>query len=147
MPDHREYDTRLAAYAVIARDGAVLLVRLNGTGATGHWTLPGGGVELHESPEDGAVREVLEETGHTVELVRLLGVHSLVLEPSQARYSVLPRTLRSIRVVYEATVTGGELRHEADGTTDQARWVPLADVPGLDRVSLVDVGLGYAGLR
>ena len=28
-----------------------------------------------------------------------------------------------------------------DGTTDEARWFPLAEVPGLARVELVDVGL------
>jgi len=146
VPDHRAYDTRLAAYAVIARDGRVLLVRLDDGGATGRWTLPGGGVDLHERPEDGAVREVLEETGHTVELLRPLGVDSLVLEPGGDRHAVLTRTLRSIRVVYEGRITGGELRHETGGGTDQARWVPLAEVPGLDRVSLVDIGLGFAGL-
>lgn len=147
MPEHRDYDTRLAAYAVIVREAHVLLVRLNGAGARGAWTLPGGGVELHERPEDGAMREVLEETGHTVELTRLLGVDSLVLQPGQARFSVLRRTLRSIRVVYEARLTGGELRDEVNGSTDRATWVPLPEVGGLDRVSLVDVGLGYAGLR
>jgi 8-oxo-dGTP diphosphatase len=39
-------------------------------------------------------------------------------------------------------VVGGSLRHEADGTTDEARWVPLAEVADLDRVDLVDIGLG-----
>ena len=49
---------------------------------------------------------------------------------------------RGIRVVFEATIVGGELRHEVDGSTDEARWIPLADVPDLPRVELVDVGLG-----
>jgi len=36
---------------------------------------------------------------------------------------------------------GGELCHEVEGTTDEARWIPLADVPSLPRVALVDVAL------
>jgi 8-oxo-dGTP diphosphatase len=51
------------------------------------------------------------------------------------------RPLRSVRVVFEAEIVGGELTHEVDGTTDEARWVPLADVPTLDRVGLVDAAL------
>ena len=50
--------------------------------------------------------------------------------------------LRLVRIVYGAHVVGGSLRHEADGTTDEARWVPLAEVADLDRVDLVDIGLG-----
>jgi 8-oxo-dGTP diphosphatase len=52
-----------------------------------------------------------------------------------------------VRVVFAATVIGGELTHEVDGTTDEARWFDLAEVADLPRVSLVDVALGYAGLR
>jgi hypothetical protein len=44
-------------------------------------------------------------------------------------------------VVYEAAVVGGHLRDEVDGTTDEARWIALAEVPLLARVDLVDIGL------
>ena len=47
------------------------------------WTLPGGGVELDETIEDGAVREVLEETGYDVELGRILGVDTIVVAPEE----------------------------------------------------------------
>jgi len=40
------------------------------------WTLPGGGVELNESPEEAIVREIAEETGFTVQLQRLVGVYT-----------------------------------------------------------------------
>jgi 8-oxo-dGTP diphosphatase len=49
--------------------------------------------------------------------------------------------MKSVRVVYGARVVGGELTHEVDGTTDEARWIPLADVPSLARVPLVDAAL------
>jgi len=49
--------------------------------------------------------------------------------------------LYAMRVVYRATVTGGDLRNEVDGSSDEARWFPLDEVAGLKRVSLLDIAL------
>ncbi|MBT3817459.1 MAG: NUDIX domain-containing protein [Candidatus Magasanikbacteria bacterium] len=40
------------------------------------WNLPGGGLETGESPWDGVIREIKEETGFHVEVTKLLGVYS-----------------------------------------------------------------------
>ncbi|MFH1089920.1 MAG: NUDIX domain-containing protein [Candidatus Uhrbacteria bacterium] len=40
------------------------------------WNLPGGGLEKGESPWQGVIREVKEETGLNVEATRLAGVYS-----------------------------------------------------------------------
>jgi 8-oxo-dGTP diphosphatase len=135
-----EYDSRLAAYAVLVDDRERVLLALWNEVAEPLWTLPGGGVELDETIEAGAVREVREETGYDVELGRVLGVDTIVVAPEE-RTVDRDRWFRGIRVVYDAVVVGGKLRDEVDGTTDEARWIPLADVPDLARVELVDVGL------
>lgn len=135
-----DYDTRLAAYAVIVDEQDRLLLALWNEALERQWTMPGGGVELHETPEAGVVREVREETGYDVELDGLLLVDTRDVEPEH-RLNGSGRWLRSVRVVYRAHVVGGELTHEQDGTTDEARWIPLAEVPGLPHVSLVDVVL------
>jgi len=135
-----EYDSRLAAYAVLVDDRERVLLALWNEVAEPLWTLPGGGVELDETIEAGAVREVREETGYDVELGRVLGVDTIVVAPEE-RTVDRDRWFRGIRVVYDAVVVGGKLRDEVDGTTDEARWIPLADVPDLARVGLVDVGL------
>lgn len=141
--DYRDYDTRLAAYAVIVqeREGRnhVLLALWNESDLP-RWTMPGGGVELAESVEQAAVRELREETGYAVELTGLLGVHSFVLPP-HVRVNATDRPLKSVRVVFSARIVGGQLTHEVAGTTDEARWFPIDEVASLEQVSLVGIAL------
>jgi len=136
-----EYDTRLAAYAVIVDDQDRVLLALWNELDEPLWTLPGGGVDLHETAEEGAVREVREETGYDVVLDGLLGVDTLVTAPEDR---ILPseRWQKSVRVVFRAHVVGGELTQELDGTTDEARWFPRAEVPRLARIGLVEKFVG-----
>jgi len=135
------YDTRLASYAVIRDDeGRILLALWNEAADGPRWTLPGGGVELHETVEEGAVREVREETGYDVVLDRLLTVDTYVI-PGSRRHLETDRSMKAVRVIFSATVTGGELTPEVDGTTDEARWFTLEEAARLPRVSLVDVAL------
>ena len=42
------------------------------------WVLPGGGVELNESPVDAIIREIVEETGFTVKVDRFVGLYTPV---------------------------------------------------------------------
>jgi ADP-ribose pyrophosphatase YjhB (NUDIX family) len=109
-------------------DGRVLLVRASPRDdAPGSWGLPGGGIEHGEAPRDAAVREYQEETGLAIELAGLRGVLSDVV-PLPARGLVM----HTDRVVYDARIVGGSLRHELDGTSDLAEWVEperMAELP------------------
>jgi len=71
--ERHDRDVRVGAYAVLVDDRQRILLALWNEGPTPAWTVPGGGVEEGETPEEAAVREVREETGYDVELVRLLG--------------------------------------------------------------------------
>lgn len=60
------------AGVVVREDGRVLAAK---RADNGRWEAPGGVLELDESPEDGAAREVWEETGIRVAVDRLTGVY------------------------------------------------------------------------
>ncbi|MDW4905833.1 NUDIX domain-containing protein [Streptomyces sp. ADMS] len=130
---------RVAAYAVVVRNGQILLAR-SPDGAGGHeWVLPGGGMEHGEDPYDTVRRELMEETGYRIDVTGLLGIDS-------SRRTFTHRRRRQedhqgLRLVYEGLITGGELRPETNGSTDLAAWHDLGAMSGLTKVGLVDVGL------
>ncbi|MFZ3452542.1 NUDIX hydrolase [Arthrobacter sp. 7Tela_A1] len=135
----KNFDVRIGAYAVVIRNGSILLAHWNQHGNSA-WTLPGGGLEFGEDAPTAAVREVAEETGYSVELAGLLGVDSHFVPPAKRMHGE-GRMLHALRIVYRAEVTGGSLASETSGSTDQAAWFPLDEVPSLERVGLVDVAL------
>jgi 8-oxo-dGTP diphosphatase len=144
--DFRDYDTRLAAYAAIVDDAdRILLTWFNGSATSAPcWTMPGGGVEFDESLEDAVVREVMEEAGYVVEVGHLLVTHHWVAPATAER-----RPYKAQRLVFHATITGGELgTTEVGGSTDFARWHRLSDVPGLEaRADIVDVSVAALTAR
>lgn len=138
-------DMRVAAYAVVTDDGGRLLLARWIEGRRVAWTMPGGGLEPGESPEAAVRRELREETGYSVKVGELLGIHSRVIPASQ-RVNDSDQPLHTLRIVYRASVSGGRLQYETDGSTDMAAWFPLASVAELQRVKLVDISLRMAGL-
>lgn len=129
MPDRRRLQ-RLAAYAVVLRDGAVLLTRLSARVSREEvWTLPGGGVDHGEEPRDAVVREVREETGLDVTVGRTAWVHTG--RRPNARWNGRRVDVHSVRLVYDGHVpvdAPAPRVLEVDGTTADARWWPVADV-------------------
>ena len=129
---------RLAAYGLAVQERAVLLVKVRHRDGSHSWTLPGGGVEPLEDPFDTVIREFTEETGYTAQTQRLLGVDSRVIPAGD---SWRGQAHQNIGIFYQVTIIGGALRQELNGDTVDPTWVALDDVAGLERSSLVDVGL------
>jgi ADP-ribose pyrophosphatase YjhB (NUDIX family) len=61
---------------VVGDDQELLLVKRSVEPQIGQWCLPGGFIELGESPEQAALRELKEETGLSGKIDKLLGVTS-----------------------------------------------------------------------
>ncbi len=71
------YENPVPATAAVVFDtnGAVLLVKRNVEPKKGQWCLPGGFLEVGETPEEGCLRELKEETNLEAQIDRLLGVY------------------------------------------------------------------------
>ncbi|WP_203434172.1 NUDIX hydrolase [Jiangella asiatica] len=134
---------RISAYVICEDDdGRLLLARCIGWDDGPRWTLAGGGLDPGEQPRDGALRELTEETGYTGELEALIGVDAFRLVTTDAPPEGYDGDdFYAVRIVYRGRVTGGELTHEVDGTTDLAAWVPRDEIRTLDAVELVTIGV------
>jgi ADP-ribose pyrophosphatase YjhB (NUDIX family) len=105
--------------AVVVDQGRVLLVRRGREPLKGHWSLPGGMLELGESLEAGVIREIREETGLTVEplqLVELLDRIHRDGERIRFHYIIADYLCRVVR---------GELKAASDA--DAVRWVERSE--------------------
>jgi 8-oxo-dGTP pyrophosphatase MutT (NUDIX family) len=69
--------------AVIDGRGRILLVK---RADNGKWAMPGGALEVGETPAEGVVREVLEETGIDCRILSLVGVFDSRLCGTMSRH-------------------------------------------------------------
>jgi 8-oxo-dGTP diphosphatase len=129
---------RVGAYG-ICRDeaGRVLLARNSPLSSfPGLWTLPGGGVEQGEHPDDAVVREFGEETGLSVKVEAL---HSVTADVFRLPTGELEHT---DRIIYDVRVTGGSLRFETQGTTEHVEWIAQTDLSDLPLMPFTAAVLG-----
>lgn len=127
---------RLSSYGLLIRDERILLTRLGEKEpGKGLWTLPGGGFEKSESPEEAAVREIEEETG----LRATLG--PLLLAETTFRKFDDGRELYMCRFYFTVASWEGTERAETNGWTDAIEWHPLHDLESLPLADVVEIGL------
>jgi len=102
----------------------VLLTRRSDNGL---WCLPGGAVDPGESVIESCEREVLEETGLVVRLVRLIGIYS---DPDKVIVYPDGNKVHMIVMSFEVEQIGGKLSL-SDETTD-ARFFAVAEAVQMD---------------
>ena len=108
----REGKLRLGCSAVIfdREHKKVLLTRRTDNGM---WCLPGGAMDSGESAAEACIREVWEETGLKVEVLRLVGVYS---DPDQLVIYPDGHKAHIVALSFEAGVIGGELGLSSETT-------------------------------
>ena len=111
---------QIAVGAVVVDSGNLLMVKRGQEPAKDLWSLPGGRVMKGEYLNSAVAREVMEETGLTIEVDRLLGIFEVVGDP---HYVILD---------FMATLGGGGPDPVAGDDVADAKWVPLDDVAKLD---------------
>ena len=95
----------------------LLLVRRSVDPKKGWWCLPGGFMELQETPEEAGLRELAEETGLSGKIDMLLGVTS----NHSTAYTTVMLTGFLIRS-YNGDLYAGD-------DADDARWFAYEDLP------------------
>ncbi len=101
---------------IVARKGKVLLIKRSTDPDKGMYAVPGGYLDRGESVEDAAKREVKEETGLDVEIVKFVGIRS---HPNRYR--------QIVEIAYIAKVFSGNEK-TGDGV-DSILWVDPTNLP------------------
>ena len=122
----REYPERpiIGVGAVVVDGGRALLVRRATEPLLGEWSIPGGMLELGEKLRDGTRREVLEETGLTVEPGEVLEVFDSIFADEQGRTQY-----HYVLIDYLCVCRSGQATAGSD--VSDVRWVTEEDLVGL----------------
>ena len=125
MSDSRQYPERpiVGVGAVIVDEGRVVLIRRKYEPLKGHWSLPGGMVEIGEALEDALAREMLEETGLVVDVGPVIEVFDRITRDEQRRVRY-----HFVLVDYLCWSSGGALLAGSDA--DAAVWADPATLAG-----------------
>lgn len=87
--------------AVVTWEGRYLLCRRAIEPRVGYWTMPAGYMEMNETTEQGALREVWEEAGATAAIDGLLGIYSI-------------HEISQVHMIYRASMTSPDFAPGAE---------------------------------
>lgn len=99
----------------------VLLIQRGNEPYKGCWAFPGGFMNMKETAEECAVRELKEETGLTVKQIQQIGAYSKVDRDPRGR---------TVSIAYLAIVDAPTAVTGMDDAA-KAAWFPLSSLPDL----------------
>ncbi len=106
----------VVTHAIVEKDGSILLVkRAPHLSEGGKWALPGGYLDRDETAQQGALRELLEETGWKGSVDTLFRINTNPNRPKEDRQNV----------VLEFIVHPMEKVAQADSESVEVAWIPL----------------------
>lgn len=112
---------RTAVAIVEFADRRILLIKRRTVPFKGYWALPGGRVEAGESVEEAVVREVKEETGLDIEIIRKIGEYREKGFKDGVEYDYTPACFLTKPI-------GGEIRRQ-ESEIEQIKLVKLEETP------------------
>lgn len=121
-PDQGHITPKIDVRGALFESDHVLLVqeRLDGM----RWTLPGGWVDVSDSPSSAVEREFSEETGRSIRATRLLAVFD------RRTHNFPPAVHGTFKMMFAVEATGGEFLNTTLETVAPTLW-PLSDLPEL----------------
>jgi ADP-ribose pyrophosphatase len=120
----------VAVGAVVVHEGRFLMVRRGRPPAGGLWAIPGGMVELGETLQQAAEREIAEETGLSVRAKEPIFSFEIIERDREGRVR-----FHYVIIDLAAELVGGELRTQGGDDARAAAWFSpgeLADLPMSD---------------
>lgn len=108
---------------IVVKDSKILLVKRSIDPESGKWALPGGYLSWDETTEEGVAREIREETGIDVKIVKLLGVYS-------GPHRVKTEALQNVAIVYLVEPVSNTSAAPLD-EVEEVEWVSLDSIPEL----------------
>ena len=125
---------RSGALCLVIRDGKILMVK-HRRGESEYYTLPGGGMEAGESPEETAIRELFEECSVRGKVIRKLTASPFALDEN-----VILHTFH-VDIGEQIPELGKGISDEEKQTLIEVRWMALDEICERDRAFLWSYGL------
>jgi len=126
----KQHFIQLGVGAVVFKDDSVLLVKRKNPPNQHQWAIPGGKVHFGESLHDAAAREVFEETGIVIDVLKPI----FTFEVIETTNTDTP--LHYVIIDFSAEYISGALT--ANDDADQAGWVGRNEFSTLDTNSITE---------